>query len=114
MTELAVPVPFPYLPMTVTKARVPPNVAKNMMFEALVLPRKEMFAMGVGEAISDNPEEEAKKWLEKKIAMGVIPFGITKQLWWKNTLEDSPSEEEKMAWTNATISAMMPGYASKL
>lgn len=95
--------------MAVTRTRVAPHFAKRMMFDALVISPKEMFANGVGESLSDNPEQEALNWLEKKISMGVIPFGISKQLWWKNVLNDSPTEEEKMKWTQETISAMLPG-----
>ena len=108
LTELAIPVPFPPLPVHVVRNRVDSYTARQMIFDAIVRTPSEMFDLGVGDAISDDAEANALEWLSKKITNGVVPFGITKKLWWDPVLQQAPSDKEQREWAIAAANAIRP------
>jgi len=109
LTELTVGIPFPYEPLRVIERRVPLKVAHRLIFEASVLGSKEMFDLGVGEALSDDPDQTALDWLRTKLPCSEA-FGRTKLEWFRTLTQNHPTPVQRDEWLDNLVTIL----ASKL
>ena len=92
--------------MAIVNRRVAPQTARKLLFDAVVTNLVEMFEMGVGDCISDHPEDEATKWLKNRTKKGTAAFGISKKLWWEDVIRQIPHQDAQQVWAGDSIRAM--------
>ena len=78
-TELAVGVPFPQVAWDAMHAAVPPRTLRRLVYTAELFDFKSAYEMGVGDVLSEEPEEDARAWLKKVSSFPRETFQHTKQ-----------------------------------
>lgn len=89
LTELAVGVPFPRVAFEAVRLAMPPRALRKLVNEAGTHPPAEVFELGVGDVLVDDPVAAAKTWL------GVVtsrPAGVFRFV---------KMEQRKEAWERA-------------
>ncbi|MBL92372.1 MAG: enoyl-CoA hydratase [Myxococcales bacterium] len=78
-TELAVGVPFPQVAWDAMYTAVPPRTLRKLIYGAALMDFPSAYEMGVGDVLTQNPEEAARGWLTTVSAFPSETFKHTKQ-----------------------------------
>ena len=81
VTELAVGVPFPQIAFDAVFAAIPLRARRKMVYTAALLSLTEVYDLGVGDTLSEDPEKEALEWLLKVTSFPLETFVHTKNQW---------------------------------
>lgn len=110
VTELAVGVPFPLIPLELIRHQLEPQLAQRLIFDANLISSTD-FPLRCDR--SETPDELARKWLKMVGARPLQGFQITKKKWWAdfNRVEVLDNEQEKKEYfetvtTDACLEAM--------
>jgi len=95
LTEIKVGVPFPVVPLKIADRSLNPLFARKLIFDANLISLTEAFQQGFGNEMSDNPDEQAMKWLKMMAERPLDGFKITKMKWWANVRTSETTQEEK-------------------
>jgi enoyl-CoA hydratase len=79
LTELAVGIPFPRIPFEIARAALGPRALRKLVYEAGVVGPEEAHDLGVGDAVSDTPLEDARRWLATVTSHPPQAFRIAKR-----------------------------------
>ncbi|WP_433928536.1 enoyl-CoA hydratase/isomerase family protein [Sorangium cellulosum] len=107
LPELAVGIPFPRVAFEVVRAACPAPAFRRLVFGADLLSPAEVFEMDVGDALSAEPLEDARRWLTKACGRPAAAFRFVKASQRKEAWERiaAPSPEEREAFIDALLSA---------
>ncbi|WP_437597216.1 enoyl-CoA hydratase/isomerase family protein [Sorangium sp. So ce590] len=78
LPELAVGIPFPRVAFEIVRAACPPRAFRRLVFGADLHSPAEVFEMGVGDALSADPLEDARRWLAKACGRPAAAFRFVK------------------------------------
>jgi len=99
LTELAVGVPFPLCAWEIVRSAMGPQPLRRFVNGAGTHPPAEVFGLGVGDALVDDPVAEARRWLELTCSRPLATFGVVKAQWraaaWER-LERRTASEQKL------------------
>jgi enoyl-CoA hydratase len=94
VTELAVGVPYPLLPIQIIRHQLEPQLAQRLIFDANVLSSTDL---PIRCERSETPDDLSRKWLKMIGERPSKAFEITKKKWWSDVLQlhSSTNEQEK-------------------
>jgi enoyl-CoA hydratase len=94
VTELAVGVPFPSIPLEIIRHQLDPQLAHRLVFDANLISSND-FTIRCDR--SETPDDLSRKWLKMTIERPLKGFEITKKKWWSdfNKIETADNEQEK-------------------
>jgi enoyl-CoA hydratase len=103
VTELAVGVPFPRIPLEIIRHQVEPQLAQRLIFDATTFSSDE-FAIRCDR--SDAPDDAARRWLTMVGERPLQGFQISKKKWWANLThsETLNNEQEKQEYFETVTS----------
>lgn len=78
LTELAVGVPFPRTAWEIVRSGTTPRALNKLVNEAGTHPPEEIFELGVGDVLVDEPREAAERWLALVTSRSLPVFGFVK------------------------------------
>lgn len=98
LPELAVGLPFPRVAFEIVRAVSPPRAFRRLVFGAELHSPTEVFEMGVGDVLSADPLDEARRFLAKACARPAEAFRFVKASHrreaWERIAATPPSERE--------------------
>ncbi|XXY52904.1 enoyl-CoA hydratase/isomerase family protein [Sorangium sp. So ce269] len=108
LTELAVGIPFPGVAFEIVRAACPSRAFRRLVFGADLHSPAEVFEMGVGDALSAEPLEDARRLLAKACDRPAAAFRFAKashrkEAWERIAAPPPPAERE--ALIDALLSA---------
>jgi enoyl-CoA hydratase/isomerase-like protein len=93
VTELAVGVPYPLIPLQIIRHQLEPQLAQRLIFDANVIPSTDF---PIRCERSETPDELSVKWLKMIGERPLKGFAITKKKWWSDIIAlDSMNEQDK-------------------
>lgn len=109
LTELAVGVPFPQVAFEAVRLALPPRALRDLLFTARVMPLPQAYAIGVGDALVDDPEAACATWLETVTSRPLNTFRIVKRQVraeaWARSQEGAPNTVPRAEIVAALTSA---------
>ena len=117
LTELAVGVPFPQVAFEALRLSLSPRALRTLVYGAGVMPLPEAYALGVGDALADDPEAAAYTWLTHVASRPLRTFQVVKRAMraeaWDRSREAAPGavrrEELVETLTSAEVAAALAG-----
>ncbi|CAF1348371.1 unnamed protein product [Adineta steineri] len=100
ITEVAVGVPFPVVPLEIIRHQLDPQLAHRLIFDANNISSTDI---SIRCERSETPDDLAQKWLKMMKERPLQGFQITKRKWWQDVekLIGSADEEEKKEYFEA-------------
>ena len=100
ITELAVGVPFPVMPLEIVRHQLDPQLAHRLIFDANIISSND-FPIRCDR--SEKPDEAALQWLKMMGERPLQGFQVTKKKWWSDLiqLEQIDNEQEKKEYFEA-------------
>ncbi|CAF0963504.1 unnamed protein product [Rotaria sp. Silwood1] len=94
VTELAVGVPFPTVPLEIIRHQLEPQLAHRLIFDANLVSSNDF---SIRCERSETPDDLSRKWLKMICERPLQGFQITKKKWWSNIIKlvSMESEQEK-------------------
>ncbi len=107
LTELAVGVPLPRVAFEVVRCAIDARAMRKLLLGAALHPPTEIFAMGVGDELSNDPVASAQAWLETACSRPSAAFRFSKMARRKEAYEriDALAESEREGLQRALIAA---------
>eukprot|EP01012_Entosiphon_sulcatum_P068747 TRINITY_DN99120_c0_g1_i1.p1 TRINITY_DN99120_c0_g1~~TRINITY_DN99120_c0_g1_i1.p1 ORF type:complete len:270 (+),score=40.87 TRINITY_DN99120_c0_g1_i1:24-812(+) len=105
LTEALVGVSFPRLPIAVCQAQYGPRALTRLVYEAAIVSGEEAVRLGAADVLSQNPEEDATKWLMKIASMPQVAFSNAKHYRWENVTRQPGSHTEQDLWLDSLEAA---------
>jgi enoyl-CoA hydratase len=107
LTELAVGVPFPRPAFEIVRLAMGPRALNAVVHGAGTYSPQELFDLGVGDALSDDPRGDARRWLSMMASRPLGTFRFVKTLHRGEAWEriQSRSAEEQRALIDAITAA---------
>ncbi|AUX48014.1 enoyl-CoA hydratase [Sorangium cellulosum] len=100
LPELAVGIPFPRVAFEIVRAAAPPRAFRRLTFGAELHSPAEVFEMGIGDTLSAEPLEDARRFLAKMCGRPSAAFRFTKASHrreaWERIATPPPSEREAL------------------
>jgi enoyl-CoA hydratase len=81
VTELAVGVPFPKIAFDAVYAALPLRARRKMIYTAALFNLSEVYDLGIGDSLTEHPEQDALNWLMKVTSFPLATFTHTKNQW---------------------------------
>ena len=103
LTEVAVGVPFPILPLKMTMHQLDPQLAHRLVFDANCIQSTDFPIRG---GRGENPDELSMKWLKMVSERPLKGFELTKKKWWGDIaqLSSVENDQEKQEYIDAITS----------
>jgi enoyl-CoA hydratase len=94
VTELAVGVPFPSVPLQIIRHQLEPQLAHRLIIDANLISSNDF---SIRCERSETPDDLSRKWLKMIIERPLKGFEITKKKWWSDILQldNVDNEQEK-------------------
>ncbi|AUX35700.1 MULTISPECIES: enoyl-CoA hydratase/isomerase family protein [Sorangium] len=107
LPELVVGIPFPRVAFEIVRAACPTRAFRRLVFGADSHSPAEVFEMGVGDSLSKEPLEDARRWLATACSRPAAAFRFVKASHRKEAWERiaAPLPEEREAFVEALLSA---------
>ncbi|WP_437965361.1 enoyl-CoA hydratase/isomerase family protein [Sorangium sp. So ce260] len=107
LPELVVGIPFPRVAFEIVRAACPTRAFRRLVFGAELYSPAEVFEMGVGDTLSADPLEDARRWLAKACGRPAAAFRFVKASHRKEAWERiaAPAPVERGAFIDALLSA---------
>ncbi len=106
LTELQVGVPFPITPMEIVRSATTPRTLRQLVYEVVRVGPAQAFEMGLGDIVSDDPEADARAWLELAISRPASAYCISKAHYrapyWERLEAQQPDATER--WLDGVFS----------
>jgi enoyl-CoA hydratase len=111
LTELAVGVPLPRVAFEVARCAMDHRAWRKLVFGAGLHRPAEVFAMGIGDELSDDPQGAAQRWLETTCSRHIDTFRFVKTLGRKEAFEriDALAAPERDRLAQTLIAARNQG-----
>jgi enoyl-CoA hydratase len=94
LTELAVGVPFPNIPLQIVRHQLEPQLAHRLIFDANIISSND-FPLRCER--SETPDDLSRKWLKMMSERPLKAFAITKRKWWADRIKlDSIGNEQEI------------------
>mmetsp|Transcript_2021 Transcript_2021/g.7306 ORF Transcript_2021/g.7306 Transcript_2021/m.7306 type:complete len:259 (-) Transcript_2021:53-829(-) len=103
LTELAVGVPFPWLPQAVAEQQLGRTAARRLMFDATVMGPEEAHTYGFGDCLTADPLKNALDWLDMTTTRSPTAFALTKKNYWRPVLNYKEDREVELKWSRAVL-----------
>jgi enoyl-CoA hydratase len=103
ITELAVGVPFPLIPLEIVRHQLEPQLAHRLIFDANVILSND-FPIRCEK--SETPDDLSRKWLKMIGDRPLKGFETTKKKWWSKLiqLDSIDNEQEKKEYVDIITS----------
>lgn len=109
LTELAIGVPFPWLPQAIAEHQLGRPSARRLMFDAPVFGPQEAFENhGFGDCLDEDPTRRALQWLQMATQRSAIAFSLTKVNYWRPVLAYREAPDVERAWAASIFNSMRP------
>ena len=92
LTELAVGVPFPSIPLSIARHQLDPQLLHRLVFDANVIPSTDF---SIRCERGEKPDDLAMKWLKMVSERPLKGFQITKKKWWDDFTRSNSAENEE-------------------
>jgi len=92
LTELAVGVPFPTIPLEIVQHQLEPQLAYRLSIDANVISSNDF---PIRCERSETPEDLSRKWLKMMSERPLKAFAITKRKWWADKIQLDPVGKEQ-------------------
>jgi enoyl-CoA hydratase len=100
LTELAVGIPLPPVVLEIVRSAAPVRAFRKLVTGAGVHSPAEVFEMGVGDTLLDDPAEDARRWLAVTCGRPAATFRLVKAMQRKEALwrlaQVTPEEREAL------------------
>jgi enoyl-CoA hydratase len=92
ITELAVGIPFPSIPLEIVRHQLEPQAAHRLIFDANIISSNDF---PIRCERSETPDDLSQKWLKMMSARPLKGFQITKKKWWSNIIQLETVDNEQ-------------------
>lgn len=119
LTELQVGVPFPVTAMEIVRSATTPRTMRQLVYQVARVGPAQALAMGLGDAIADDPVADARAWLELAVSRPAPAFLVSKANhrapYWERV--DAQQPEATARWLDGVFSdetrdAMLATFAA--
>lgn len=102
LTELAVGVPFPSIPIKIVQHQIEPQLAHRLIIDANLISSTDFH---IRSERSETPDDLAQKWLKMVTERPLKGFQVTKRKWWSDLIKfhAMDNEQEKQEYFETIV-----------